>query len=258
MNVFTGNTACGNPAAVVKLEAWVPLDILQALSGKLEQPVTSFIVEANEGYEIRWFAKEIEINLCGHGSLAAAAAIFEMIPDHAPVVTLFSKHGTVTVTKSSDAFTMTMPGWKEARCSGLAKHADMLGLEAIDVFSTRDLVIVLEHVEQVRRYQPDFDKISSINDFHATILTARNGNNGYVLRYFAPSIGINEDLATGSAQCSLGPYWFEQLSLQELEVTQLSQQGGYFQVKQASVDTIELIANVRLQEIVKLIKKDGK
>ncbi|MCG7588051.1 PhzF family phenazine biosynthesis protein [Photobacterium sp. OFAV2-7] len=256
--MFTGSKANGNPAAVVILDIWLPVETLQQLSKELGEPVTSFIVKVNQGYEIRWFADEVEINLCGHGSLAAAATIFEMMSDHVPDITLVSKHGTVTVTKSSDAFTMTMPSWKALHDPELSKYGDLLGVQPIDVFSTRDLVIVLENKEQVRQFEPNFDKISTVKDFHAIIVTAQNGDNGYVLRYFAPSIGINEDIATGSAQCSLVPYWSARLSPRVLEVTQLSLQGGYFQVKQASVDSIELTANVRLQETVKFIKKDGK
>lgn len=231
----------------------MPVETLQKLSKQLGQPVTSFIVAVKQGYEIRWFADEIEINLCGHGSLAAAAAIFEMASAHMPEITLVSKHGMVTVTKSSDAFTMTMPSWKALHDPELSKYGDLLGVKPIDVFSTRDLVIVLENKEQVCRFEPNFDKISTIRDFHAIIVTAQNGDNGYVLRYFAPSIGINEDIATGSAQCSLVPYWSARLSHRVLEVSQLSPQGGYFQVRQASVDSIALTANVRLQKTVKLI-----
>ncbi|WP_428465065.1 PhzF family phenazine biosynthesis protein [Photobacterium minamisatsumaniensis] len=254
-NVFTGKKAKGNPAAVVKLNSWLPAYELKAISRNLGQPVTSFIVDVEQGYEIRWFAGEMEINLCGHGSLAAAATIFKINPSHDPAVELLNKHGTVSVNKCANGYTMAMPSWDSECTSELSKYSKLLDLEAIDVFATRDLVVVLESEEQVRNFKADFDVIKNISEYHAVILTAQKGTSGYVLRYFAPSIGINEDIATGSAQCSLVPYWSNRLSLKKLEVNQLSAQGGYFQVNQNQSDTIELTVSVVLTQVVKLGEK---
>lgn len=225
---------------------------MKQLSRELAQPVTSFIVARQNHYEIRWFAGDVEINLCGHGSLAAAATIFAKMPDHDPVVTLANPHGTITITTCASGYTMTMPSWEPERNSELKKYTKLLGLEPVDIFGTRDLVLVLDSEEQVRRYTPDFDVIKNISDYHAMIITAQQGINGYVLRYFAPGIGIDEDIATGSAQCSLAPYWSQQLSETTLAVTQLSHQGGYFLVTKCSDGYIDLTVNVELQKVVEL------
>ncbi|MGL6312582.1 PhzF family phenazine biosynthesis protein [Vibrio sp. WXL103] len=254
-NVFTGKAAHGNPAAVVILKAWVRTSELQALSRQLGQPVTSFVVETELGFEIRWFAGDIEINLCGHGSLAAAAAIFEHNQCCKPTVKLISQYGVVSINRCADGYTMAMPSWESVLLPGLSKYNKLLGLEAVDMFTTRDLVLVLESEEQVRNFVPNFDVIKRIDDYHALILTAQKRTNGYVLRYFAPNIGINEDIATGSAQCSLAPYWSKQLSKKTLEVSQLSSQGGYFQVTKNQNDTIELTVNVKLMQFIKCLGK---
>ncbi|MFT7682436.1 MAG: PhzF family phenazine biosynthesis protein [Moritella dasanensis] len=259
LNVFTGEHALGNPAAVVKLTAWLADTELQALSKNLGQPVTSFIVATEQGYAIRWFAGDVEIDLCGHGSLAAAAAIFEITPEHALDVKLHSQHGIITVKKLAGGYSMVMPSWTAESSLDLHSHdyGKLVGLDPIDVFTTRDLILVLEDEPQVRNFKPDFSVIKTIDDYHALIVTAQKGEAGYVLRFFAPKIGIDEDIATGSAQCSLVPYWssklsVDQLEASQLEVHQLSDQGGYFQVTQNQNDSIELKVNVVLKRIVNL------
>lgn len=242
----------GNPAAVVKLKTWLPERELKIRSLNLDQPVTSFIVATEQGYDIRWFAGDVEINLCGHGSLAAAAAIFEMTPEHGTDIQLMSKYGSLIVNKCAEGHSMTMPSWKPVHRPKLQAYSPLLGLDPLDVFGTRDLIFVLENEQEVRDYKPDFNVIKSIADYHAVIVTAQKGNSGYVLRFFAPKIGINEDIATGSAQCSLGSYWSNKLSVNKLEVNQLSSPGGYFHVSYNQSDSIELKANVLLTKIVNL------
>ncbi|KDM91112.1 PhzF family phenazine biosynthesis protein [Photobacterium galatheae] len=232
----SGNYANGNPAAVVFLEDWLSDSALLCMSQQLAQPVTAFLVECAEGYHIRWFSVDAEINLCGHGSLAAAACIFESSPENS--VTLFSPHGTVVIHCDDDAYSMRMPAWQAVRHEQNWLDAKRLGLTPVDVYATRDLVIVLESVQQVLDYQPDFEQIKSLNHHHAVILTAASGSGGYVLRNFVPNIGIDEDTATGSAQCSLAPYWLEKLGQEQLEVDQLSADGGYFRVSAAGEDIL--------------------
>jgi len=179
-----------------------------------------------------------------------------MAPDHKSCIQLVSEFGTIVVHKCAGGYTMTMPSWQPEYNPTLLKYVKLLGLESVDTFSTRDLVVVLDNEQQVRSFKPDFDVIKGITDYHAVIVTAQKGTRGYVLRYFAPSIGIDEDIATGSAQCSLASYWSNQLSSNELEVSQLSAQGGYFQVSQNSNNSIELKVNLVLKQVVKLKEHD--
>jgi predicted PhzF superfamily epimerase YddE/YHI9 len=113
------------------------------------------------------------------------------------------------------------------------------------MFGTRDLIVVLPSETDVGNFQPVVALLEQMPNFHALILTAQSGNDGYVLRYFAPKIGIPEDLATGSAHCSLAPYWFSQLQTKQLTARQLSKSGGYFQIVGNSDDTFWLIAETR-------------
>ncbi len=250
MNVFVGETAQGNSAAVVILNQWLTNEELVAISLRLDVPVTAFVLKTELGYQIRWFAGNSEISLCGHGSLAAAHVLFEFASIKGSSINLTHAKGMIRVNKVANAYSMTLPIWPAVEGHNLDKYAKRLGLTPIKSFCTRDLVLVLDSEAQVREFQPDFKAIKAMDRFHALILTAKIGGGGYILRFFAPSIGINEDIATGSAQCSIAPYWLTRLAKKELVVNQLSSQGGYFKVSSLSTSQIQLTASVRLTKVL--------
>lgn len=267
LDVFCSQSAGGNPAAVCLLAVWPEDTVLQVFAVAQSAPVTVFILlpEAQQvpvPIPVRWFAGAQEINLCGHGSLAAAALVLAQQPDW-PAVKLTSRYGELQISRSELAlatelpvFSMTLPAWPALRPYGLSALVDSLNLPAQDLvvsdcFATRDFVVVLESASQVQAFVPDFAALRQLQPYHATILTAplyaTDGQSlvGYVLRYFAPNIGINEDLATGSAQCSLAPYWLARTSAPRLQVQQLSAAGGYFVVEAQAQAHICVHAAVR-------------
>lgn len=195
-------------------------------------------------FNIRWFSLESEINLCGHGSLGAGAAILSKYVLNE--VVLNSKHGEVVISERNGLYTIVLPSW-QAEPSEITSEISDLTNRAIEVFTTRDLIIVLPTEESVATFKPDYDRLKKMTDYHALIVTAQSGESSYVLRYFAPKIGIDEDRATGSAQCSLAPYWFRKLDVNSLSVRQLSNSGGYFQVKKKSDTLIEVFAQVKIR-----------
>ncbi|WP_205622196.1 PhzF family phenazine biosynthesis protein [Vibrio coralliilyticus] len=243
-DVFGGESAAGNPCGVVELDGWLTDEELQHITCEAGLPVTSFVVKVQEHFHIRWFAMDGEINLCGHGSLGAGAAILSKYSLDS--VQLRSQYGDVSIAKKEGFYTLVLPSWEGKPC-GVPVELSDLAAEAVDAFSTRDLILVLPSIESVMRFQPDEGRFRQLHEHHAVIVTAAHGTNGYALRYFAPKIGIAEDLATGSAQCSLAPYWFKKLDLDTLHVCQLSSSGGYFEVSRFSDDAIVLSANVTLR-----------
>ena len=267
LDVFCSQSAGGNPAAVCLLSVWPEDEVLQVFAAAQSAPVTVFILlpEAQQvpvPIPVRWFAGAQEINLCGHGSLAAAALVLAQQPDW-PAVKLTSQFGELQISRSELAlatelpvFSMTLPAWPAQRPNGLSALVDSLNLPAqslvvMDCFATRDFVVVLESASQVQAFVPDFAALRQLQPYHATILTApqyaEDGQSlvSYVLRYFAPNIGINEDLATGSAQCSLAPYWLSRTGATRLQVQQLSAAGGYFLVEAQAQAHICVHAAVR-------------
>jgi PhzF family phenazine biosynthesis protein len=272
LDVFCSGSTAGNPAAVCALTAW-PADLmLQTFAAAQSAPVTVFILlppaqATAQPIPVRWFAGRQEINLCGHGSLAAAAFVLSQRPQWQQVQ-LTSMFGDISVARSSltlaalsaghDSFVMCLPAWPAQRPAELSQLTESLqlsaqGLVVTDYFATRDLVLVLASAAQVQAFVPDFALLKQLGPYHALILTAAldsadsSQHRGYVLRYFAPKIGINEDLATGSAQCSLAPYWLQHFGAQQLQVQQLSSAGGYFIVAAHAADQIALHAVVRGQ-----------
>lgn len=213
-----------------------------SITQELAQPVTSFVVESDSGFDIRWFSLEGEINLCGHGSLGAGAALISKYG--LASVTLVSQYGQVVISKKNGRYKITLPGWR-AQQTPIDKID--FKISARDVFSTRDLILVLESEDAVANFVPDFDQMNKIEDIHAVIVTAQSSSDSYVLRYFAPKIGIDEDLATGSAQCSLAPYWFNKLGVTKLSARQISTSGGYFEIEQAADASIVVSAQVKLR-----------
>ena len=244
--MFSGESASGNPCGVLELDSWLSDEELQGITCEAGLPVTSFVMKDKGQFHIRWFSMDGEINLCGHGSLGAGAAIISKYKLDS--VLFSSKYGNVSIAKKSGVYTLELPSWKGETCVVPSEISD-LTVNAIEAFSTRDLVLVLPSIESVRSFKPDDMRFKQLSNYHALIVTAANGENGYVLRYFAPKIGISEDLATGSAQCSLAPYWFEKLNSDSLQVYQLSSSGGYFGVRRISADSIVLLANAKLREI---------
>ncbi|EGR2040961.1 PhzF family phenazine biosynthesis protein [Vibrio cholerae] len=245
-DVFIGESALGNPCGVLELKSWLSDTELHQITREVGQPVTSFITHIDGQFHIRWFALDGEINLCGHGSLGAGAAILSKY--QLENVVFNSKHGEVVIAKRNDQYSLLLPSWEGKPCTVPLEISD-LATDAIDVFSTRDLVLVLSSVETVMNFQPDDERLRKINEYHALIVTAANGNSGYVLRYFAPQIGISEDLATGSAQCSLAPYWFKKLGSDSLNVRQLSMSGGYFEVERTTENSITVFAQAKRRAI---------
>lgn len=198
--MFVDESASGNPCGVVELEDWLADSVLLQITRKIGQPVTSFIIKVDSLFHIRWFSLESEINLCGHGSLGAGAAILSKY--QLSEVSFNSNHGNVVISQQNGCYTIVLPSWDGSACALPAEVSDAL-INPTGVFATRDLVVVLRSVKSVLDFQPDEARLRNIEDYHALILTAQDGEHGYVLRYFAPKIGISEDLATGSAQCSL-------------------------------------------------------
>lgn len=208
------------------------------------------IADAPYQYQIRWFSCSQEINLCGHGTLAAAALVRQLKGEGC--YQFLSQHGDLEVTASFAALQMVLPQWFACPETQTELPQALLACQSIDYFQTRDLVLVLADEQAVQQFQPDFTLIQQLEQ-HALIVTAFSPPDTYVLRYFAPRIGINEDIATGSAQCSLAPYWFKKTGRTEFKVRQLSLTDASFSVV---INTQQLLLQtqaVNLPHLTRLI-----
>jgi len=225
--VFTHDAQTGNPAACALLTEWPDSTLLQRIAAEAQQVVIAFVVPTTDHpyrYQIRWFSCQQEINLCGHGTLAAAALLRQLKGEGC--YSFVSSYGEPEVTVRAAALVMQLPLWQ---ATPVQWPAALASAHVIDAFQTRDLVLVLADEQAVLEFQPEFEMIRQLTQ-HALIITAYRAPDTYVLRYFSPAIGIDEDIATGSAQCSLAPYWAAKTGLSCFKVLQLSATPANFAV----------------------------
>ena len=230
VDAFTDAAFAGNPAAVVPLEDWLPDAVLQAIAAENNLSETAFIVRRGDGYELRWFTPAVEVDLCGHATLASAFVIATMLEWGCPCIDFTTrKAGTLSVIRSGDLYTLDFPARPPER---LAEPPAALlnalgGPPPAAVLKARDIVVVYDDEAAVRSLKPDMSALARLEDCFAVIVTAP-GSAGvdFVSRFFAPATGIPEDPVTGSAHCTLIPYWARRLGKERLKARQVSARGG--------------------------------
>lgn len=225
IDAFTSKIFSGNPAGVCMLDKWPEDLILQAIAAENCLSETAFLVNVGAYYELRWFSPRMEIDLCGHATLASAHAIFEHNGLDAKRVSFKTKSGVLTVERQSDLLVMDFPARPPQPCHPSANLSGVFGITPVETFEARDLMLVYENEDQIRNLKPDFAKLDAPNYF-AVIVTAPGAGSDFVSRFFAPAAGVDEDPVTGSSHCTLIPYWSKRLGKTELYARQLSERGG--------------------------------
>jgi PhzF family phenazine biosynthesis protein len=226
VDAFASRVFAGNPAAVVPLDAWLEDATLQGIATENNLSETAFLVGDEGEYEIRWMTPTAEVDLCGHATLAAAWVVFNELEPGRTEVAFRSQSGPLRVSKKALRLALDFPsrpaGPAEAE---LGLLADALGLAPASALKARDLMAVFEHEGDIRTLAPDMGKLAA---FEATgiIVTAPGDDCDFVSRFFAPAVGIPEDPVTGSAHCTLVPYWAERLGKTALHARQISPRGG--------------------------------
>jgi PhzF family phenazine biosynthesis protein len=241
VDAFTSTLFKGNPAAVVPLEKWIDDELMQKLAMENNLAETVFFVPSQKDgadYDIRWFTPELEINLCGHATLASAFVLYTELGYSKPSVTFSSKSGLLTVEKNGTAYEMDFPSWKPERISDYPEGiAEILGVkEILGAYKYRDLMIEVATEEEVINAKPDFTAMKKTGEM--IILTAKGNSVDFVSRFFAPSAGIDEDPVTGSSHSQLIPFWSEKLDKKKMIAKQLSKRGGDLVCEQKSAERV--------------------
>jgi len=227
VDAFTDRLFGGNPAAVCPLEAWLPDATMQAIAAENNLSETAFFVRDGSDYALRWYTPTIEVDLCGHATLAAAYVITGFLePQRQSVGFHTRKAGTLVVTRRADLLVMDFPARPATPCDAPPDLLAALGGTPREVLRARDHLIVYDSADEIAKLQPDLDALAKV-DCWAAIVTAP-GEDGidFVSRFFAPAQGVPEDPVTGSSHCTLAPYWAKRLDKTELEARQLSRRGG--------------------------------
>ena len=227
VDAFSGKIFSGNPAAVCVMDEWLDNDSLQAIAAENNLSETAFLVpKAKEQYFLRWFTPTVEVDLCGHATLASAFVIFSFIDSTLSSVTFETASGLLSVARSDELLSMDFPARKPHPADKPPLLSQALGAEPLEVLKSRDLLAVFQNESTIRNMNPDFDKLKQIRDTFAIIVTAPGEKSDFVSRFFAPRAGIPEDPVTGSSHCTLIPYWAERLNKNKMHAFQLSKRGG--------------------------------
>lgn len=228
LDAFTNKVFSGNPAAVCVLDSWLDDSILLNIACENNLSETAFIIKDNDEYHIRWFTPSMEVNLCGHATLAAAYVIYNYYNYSQEHIVFNSKSGKLLVRKNDDSYMLNFPKIEAKLDSTILRQLeDCLDCQVLEAYSGMDYVAVVKSVELVQNCTPDFEKINQLKT-RGVIITALGDECDFVSRWFGCNCGIEEDPATGSAHCILAPIWAKKLSKNDLASYQLSSRIGEF------------------------------
>ena len=225
IDAFASRPFTGNPAAVVPLRQWLPDDAMLSIAMENNLAETAYFVPKGDGYDLRWFTPAVEIDLCGHATLASAYVIFEVLGTEKTLLRFQTRGGELTVERADGRYILDFPSRPGTVSDAPAGLIEAIGAEPKEIYRSRDYMLVYESEADIRAIKPDFNSLMKI-DAHAVIVTAPGDNSDFVSRFFAPEVGVPEDPVTGSAHCTLIPYWAERLGKNELFARQVSQRGG--------------------------------
>ncbi len=227
VDAFASHVFSGNPAAVCILDEWLDDDVLQNIAAENNLAETAYIIEKEHGYDLRWFTPEVEIDLCGHATLASAYIVFEFLKPDISVVSFNTMSGELIVSRNDTGMlSMDFPSRAPVQAAANDLFEEALGCAPIEVWKSRDYLLLLNSESEVKSLNPNMEKLKEIDDCFAVIVTARGDSVDFVSRFFAPNAGIPEDPVTGSAHCTLIPFWAGRLSTNTLHAKQISQRTG--------------------------------
>ena len=231
VDAFSEKLFSGNPAAVCLLDKWLRDDIMQNIAAENNLAETAFILKSGKTFEIRWFTPTVEVDLCGHATLASAHVLFEHEDFPGETIEFSSKSGKLEVQKRKDLLIMNFPSDPPEE----VYVPDVLieGVGQVPESShrgTSDYMLVYKSEKQIRKLKPDFQKILKVG-MRGVIVTAPGEKYDFVSRFFAPQSGIDEDPVTGSAHTTLIPFWSDRLKKKELVARQLSKRRGILYLK---------------------------
>jgi len=225
VDAFTDRLFAGNPAAVCPLAEWLPDATLQAIAAENNLSETAFFVGRAGEYALRWFTPASEVDLCGHATLASAHVILGRLEPALDEVRFSSKSGPLRVTRDRGRLWLDFPARPPAASDPIEGLSEALGARPSELWAARDVMAVLASEAEVRSLKPDMGRLQALDRF-GFIVTAPGETADFVSRFFAPSLGIPEDPVTGSAHCTLAPFWAERLGKRELRALQVSPRGG--------------------------------
>ena len=227
VDAFTENILGGNPACVVPLEKWFSDDLLLQIAKENAVAETAFFIIESDHIHLRWFTPDIEIDLCGHATLATACVLKKILNYPPKFIRFKTLSGDLKVSYKNDMFFLDLPSRPGIPSELPNEISSALNIQPKEIYKARDYMLVYDSEEEVKSIQINrlfFDKINL--GYGGVIATSKGNNVDFVSRFFTPQATILEDPVTGSAHCTLTPYWSSILSKENLVALQLSERGG--------------------------------
>lgn len=245
INSFTGNGFTGNPAGVCLLKEWFSEEQMQFIATENNLSETAFVVKNDHDYHIRWYTPTMEVDLCGHATLAAAYVINEHTDEVSELLNFNSRSGILKVRREKNNFIMDFPADQVQKSMLDSKFSKAFPIQALEIFKgNTDYLLVYKSETEIRDMVPDLEILSSMKE-RGVIVTAPGDNVDFVSRFYAPQSGIPEDPVTGSAHTTLIPYWADRLGKNDLLAWQISERGGVIRCFQKG-DRVEIMGEVTL------------
>lgn len=227
VDAFTNQLFTGNPACVVPLGNWLPENLLLKIARENAVPETAFFVSKGEKIHLRWFTPEIEMDLCGHATLATAHCLKSVLNYPGNIINFETMSGDLQVTVNGQFYDLDFPSRMPLPAELPENIGKALNIKPLEVFKARDYVLVYasqHEVEQIKIDRLQFDKVNLGRG--GVIVTSKGETCDFVSRFFTPQASILEDPVTGSSHCSLTPFWAQRLKKHKLTARQLSERGG--------------------------------
>ena len=227
IDAFAEKLFTGNPAAVCPLINWLDDETMQKIATENNLAETAFTVPVENGYEIRWFTPEVEVDLCGHATLASAFVLMNFEGFTEDKINFFSRNsGTLTVTKNGDLLTLDFPKDNLQKVENLSIFEKCFAFQPNEAYQGKtDYLLIFNNEYEVENIEPNFFEIDKI-EARGIIVSSKSDNYDFISRFFAPQCGISEDPVTGSAHTTLTPFWAEKLDKTKLIAKQISKRGG--------------------------------
>lgn len=243
LDAFTNRRFKGNPAAVCPLGNWIGTPMMQKIAAENNLPETAFFVREKDGFHIRWFTPDIEVDLCGHATLAAAAVAFEKLDYNKKVIEFNSKSGLLKVRKEENQYILDFPTDEITQLKEEKEIVDAIGRVPDEIWKGKyDHMLIYPSEVDILAIKPDFNQLAKFTQ-RGVIVSAPGNSTDFVSRFFAPSAGIDEDPVTGSAHTSLTPYWSKRLNKKVLSAIQVSSREGILNCRHLK-DRVEIAGEV--------------
>ena len=236
----------GNPAGVCILDTPLPEATMQCIATENNLAETAFVVPREDNdYDLRWFTPAVEIDLCGHATLASAFVLHEVLGANKAIYRFHTKSGPLAVTPKDGLYEMDFPAWPLKPIEVTQQMRQALGCDILEAHLARDLILLLKDETAVRNLRPDFAAIAALPEAFGVAVTAQGGSCDFVSRFFAPGEGIPEDHVTGSLHSMLIPFWAARLGRDALTARQLSPRGGTLHCENCS-ERVKIAGRARL------------